>query len=231
MFQHRPTWLIIPQSEHVKIALHIAENWGNTIFSSIPKYKDEFLEWVRTHDRAFGINDNIEIGWEKVTYTTEERIDIIKKGFDLHNTNTIVDITVLHHLSQLCVEQQFLSSIWGKIQNYITQKIQQENLNIIYHQNLQSITWLCDNASFHFCIWKDTSLTLSVVDDFNLYTKKDIVIKIKENNIYLDPFPLKKEIEGTILWYSEKWYPDELDPYKIHYKFLSFRNRSVWHIK
>jgi hypothetical protein len=210
MFIHRATGLIIPQDEHAKIVIHIAENWWNDVFLTISEHKEEFLEWVRTHDRAFWINDTIEIGWDTAKYTKEERIEIVQKWLEMHHSNTITDITVLHHLHQLCSEQEFLFPTWKEINEYIQEMIQQERLNALYHQDLQTVTWLCDNTSFQFCIWKESSLTLSVIDNFSNRTKTEITIKIQWNNIYLHPFPLKNEIRWDIIWYSTEWYPEKV---------------------
>lgn len=220
MFIHRPTGLIIPQDEHAKIVAHVAENWWNDAFSSISEHREEFLEWVRIHDRAFWINDIVEIGGDIVKYTKDERIRIIQRWFEMYHSNTITDITVLYHLRQLCSEQEFLFPIWEQINWYIKKKIQQKGLNTLYHQDLQTITWLCDNASFQFCLWKESSLTLSVIDDFSNRTKTKITIKIYWTKIYLDPFPLKEEITGNIIWYLVDWYPQKLKHNKIRYLIL-----------
>ncbi len=64
MFKSTQRPIVIPQSEHLKLAGALAQLWGNAEFELPPLPQLSVVTGIALHDRAFGYLDDLPVGTE-----------------------------------------------------------------------------------------------------------------------------------------------------------------------
>ena len=64
MFKSTQRPIVIPQSEHLKLAGALAQLWGNAEFELPPLPRLSVVTGIALHDRAFGYLDDLPVGTE-----------------------------------------------------------------------------------------------------------------------------------------------------------------------
>lgn len=204
MFIRPSDRLIIPQTEHLKLAGVIAEHWGNNTFQKPSIDHDAFVKGVTEHDAAYGQLDTLSI----TDMSQEARREILTKLIDQDLGNPTSNIVALCHVLRLIGEDPSRNDLREQCLTRIDIEI--EKTEYLHHDFAWAdpITELCDNISFDFCLEEHTPAHGEV---YRLKTDTQatlITYTIVKNTIMLDPWPLDTpRIEGSILGYEEEGYP------------------------
>lgn len=203
--------IVIPQSEHLRLAGILAHKWGNSRFR-LPKInRESFVLGVATHDRAFGFLDTAEVG----KLSVQERSAQVQMWLDTAYTNPEAELIVLLHVRRLLNAGE-LGALYEKLDARIRDVVNENNLSLIEFEHADTITGLCDGVSFDFCFEYEIERTRSV---FAASDKMiELTYKIKDHKITLDPWPFSVSvIEDYILGYEQSGYPKELQPVMLEF--------------
>ena len=97
MFKSRRRPIIIPQSEHLRLAGTLAYLWGNQDFDFPSINRTSLVGGVSLHDRGYGILDNSPVG----EMPKLEWVEITRRGFYMPGSDAAGDLIVKHHLLRL----------------------------------------------------------------------------------------------------------------------------------
>lgn len=214
MFQSKTRNIVIPQSEHARLAGTIAYHWGNTDIAPSPVGAMAFAAGVTFHDRGYGLIDTMGIG------TTDESVwlETQRRGVYMTNADLVIDTVALLHIRRLLSHsleddvQVLLAFTDERIEHNIAQTPYTRN----DFDHADTITELCDNISFKFCFEEPAQFTGNVGATDNL---QSIQVQIEQRGvIHLNPWPLNvAEVRGFILGYQAAGYPDHLQPILVEY--------------
>ncbi|MEL7233495.1 MAG: DUF3891 family protein [Chloroflexota bacterium] len=214
MFQSKTRNIIIPQSEHARLAGTIAYHWGNTATAATPIDKTAFAAGVTLHDRGYGLIDTMGIG------TTDESVWLMtqQRGIHTPEADPVIDTVALMHIRRLLSHsdeadaQAFIQLADERIAHNIAQTAHTHDEFV----QADRVTELCDNISFKFCFEELAQFTGNVGATDNL---QPIQVQIKPRGvIHLNPWPLNvAEVQGFILGYQAAGYPDHLQPILVEY--------------
>lgn len=213
MFVRPSDRLIIPQTEHLKLAGVIAAHWGNNTFEKPSIDHDAFVKGVVEHDAAYGQMDILSV----TEMTQEARRDILTKLIQQDLGNPTSNIVALCHALRLIGDDPTRLDLREQCLARIDREI--EMTDYLHHDFAWAdpITELCDNISFDFCLEEHTPARGEV---YRLRTDTQatlITYTIVQNTITLDPWPLDvPQVEGSILGYEEEGYPTS-KPHPIPY--------------
>ena len=208
MFKHK-SGLFIPQSEHLRISGSIALLYGNKEFEKPFNY-EVWLQSIAVHDKIFGISDTDLLG-EISSLKREEQVN----NWINSEYNSIEEkLIILFHVRRILKDNNL------QLSNLIDKEIEEisknNNLDLEKYQKIDSITDLCDLASFLFCFGDDKTTSLNVFKNEKETIK--VEIQIQDEQIILDPWPLSVEkYEGYILGYKTKEDLKNFNPQIIKY--------------
>ena len=97
MFESKERAIVIPQSEHGRLAGLLAWLWGNSHFDLPPVNRMSFVEGISLHDRGYGMLDNSAIG----SAPEQEWLMLTRKGFNLQFQDAVADLITRFHLRRL----------------------------------------------------------------------------------------------------------------------------------
>lgn len=208
MFRHK-NGLLIPQSEHLRISGSIALLYGNKEFEKPFNY-EVWLQSIAVHDKIFGICD---------TYLLSE-ISSLKREEQVNNWinseyNSVEEkLIILFHVRRILKDNNLQVS--KLVDKEIKEISKNNNLELEKYQKIDSITDLCDLASFLFCFGDRKTTSLNVFKNEKETIK--VEIQIQDEQIILDPWPLSVEkYEGYILGYKTKEDLKNFNPQIIKY--------------
>lgn len=204
MFIRPSDRLIIPQTEHLKLAGEIAAHWGNDSFETPDIDRDAFVKGVTEHDAAYGQMDTLSI----TEMTQQARRDILTKLIQQDLGNPTSNIVALCHVLRLIGEDPARHDLRELCLARIDREI--EKTDYLHHDFAWAdpITELCDNISFDFCLEEHTPAHDEVYRLKSDTQATLITYTIMQNTITLDPWPLDvPRIEGSILGYEGEGYP------------------------
>lgn len=213
MFVHPSNQLIIPQTEHLKLAGEIAAHWGNERFDRPQIAFDAFVKGVTEHDQAFGELDTLSI----TNMSPDERNNILNKLVNQDLGNPVSNIVALMHVLRLIGVDPKRTDLKQQCLNRIDQET--EKTPHLHHDFAWAdpITELCDNISFDFCLEEPTPAHGEVYTINGSMDPARIIYTITGSTITLDPWPLDvSRIEGIILGYEQEGYPQS-KAHKIPY--------------
>ncbi|MEM6530130.1 MAG: DUF3891 family protein [Chloroflexota bacterium] len=215
MFQSKTRNIVIPQSEHARLAGIIAYHWGNTAIATTPIDTTAFAAGVTLHDRGYGLIDTMGIG------TTDESVWLMtqQRGIHTPEADPVIDTVALMHILRLLSHsnendaQAFLQLADERIAHNIAQTAHTREDFV----QADRVTELCDNISFKFCFEEPAQFTGNVGPNEKL---QPIHAQVEPQGvIHLNPWPLRvAEVRGFILGYQAAGYPDHLQPILVEYK-------------
>ena len=220
MFQSKIRPLIIPQSEHARLAGVLASLWGNAVFDRPALDWVGFVKGVTFHDRGYGLIDNFPIGVvDEVTW-----LGIMRQGIESQYADPIADVLVLIHIQRLLrlrdtPERKELADL---AESSIQKQLRQHHLTRKPFEWADRITRFCDSVAFHFAFGAPVEVTLPVYSQTTLMKEIVLTYTIESNgNIIVNPWPFAVDQgAGFIIGYQVEGYPDRLEPdiisWRIH---------------
>jgi hypothetical protein len=214
MFQSKTRNIVIPQSEHARLAGTIAYHWGNTAIAATPIDTVAFAAGVTYHDRGYGLIDTMAIGatYESVWLATQRR------GIYIMDADPVTDTVALMHIRRLLShgDSDESRSLIQVADERIAHNIAQTAHTHEDFVQADRVTELCDNISFKFCFEEPAQFAGNVGTIDNL---QPIQVQIEPRGvIHLNPWSLNvAEVRGFILGYQATGYPDHLQPVLVEY--------------
>ena len=208
MFKHK-SGLFIPQSEHLRISGSIALLYGNKEFEKPFNY-EVWLQSIAVHDKIFGICDTDLLS--EISYLKRE--EQVNNWINSEYNSVEEKLIILFHVRRILKDNNFeLSKLVDKEIEEISKN---NNLELEKYRKIDSITDLCDLASFLFCLGDRKTTSLNVFKNEKEMIK--VEIQIQDERIILDPWPLSVEkYEGYILGYKTKEDLKNFNPQIIKY--------------
>ncbi len=210
MFRSEKRDIIIPQSEHARLAAIIASHWGNSEFDKPPFDFNSFVEGVALHDSAYGMIDKLELG----NLATDKWIDVVEKGAQLKFDNPIVTIIVKLHIKRLIINDEFprKKEVIETIDTDINSNLKLTNNTLDDFLWVDRITNLCDMAAFNFSFEREKKVKFRIRPKINSTEEKTITVKNLDGGVIkINPWPFSiPEIKGWIYSYEGKEYPEKL---------------------
>lgn len=207
MFKSKRRNLVIPQTEHSRLAGIIAQLWGNNIFDRPEMDFNAFVLGVSQHDRGYGNFDNFNIG----EGSDEQWMKIQEVGIAMDTIDPAADIVAMMHMRRLLVAKNIRAAepLVEMIDDRVREKIALTDLDLNAFHWADHITRLCDSIAFAFS-FEDTSLIkrhiYSRLGDKSLVT---ITVSVHEGVISADPWPFSVEdYGGFVFGYESDTYPE-----------------------
>ena len=218
MFKHKQRTVVIPQSEHQRLAGELALLWGNAEFELPPLPRLSVTAGIALHDRAYDTLDNMAID-----EVTEDRwLAVTRKGFFMPCGDPIADLITRHHLLRLVCGRPTPSrlELAGEMRFAIQQQIAQHGFDAGLFQQVDRMTELCDAVAFDFCWGEPASRQMEVVTHYASAKSRSVRYQVEGSEIRLDPWPLAVENHtGYLVGYQLEGYPEQADglllPYTI----------------
>ena len=221
MFRSRRRSLAFPQSEHARLAGHLACVWGNDHFKlpggspDDPVSVDAFHAGVALHDAGYGPLDDDAIG-EMSTEASRRRF---MRLMEVELDDAVAEIIVKHHARRLmgyagCPDLEALCSTRIEI---LTASI---DVPTECFQRIDTITDLCDSIAFHFCFEQPADGTVSV--STSIASTDHVSVRFRyhgERDVTVSPWPFSiDEVCGYMLAYRAPDYPALLEPVVVPYR-------------
>jgi hypothetical protein len=216
MFKSKQRPVVIPQSEHSRLAGALAFAWGNAQFDSPPLPRLSFVEGVALHDRGYGYLDILPIG----EACEDDWLEVTRRGFEMPSGDAIAAIITRFHLRRLVAwratpERHALAE---EMATAIDQQIAQTGLPKLIFERTDRITDFCDSVSFDFCFERPAHGRVMVYPRNDSEEEISIQYEIKDGDITLTPWPLAVDkISGYLIGYQADSYPERLIPVLLPY--------------
>ncbi len=212
MFISKERPIVVPQSEHQRIAGILAKHWGNETFSLPSINRDSFVLGVATHDRAFGQLDTAALG----QISEEDRVVQVDEWLNTAYEDPETELIVLLHVRRL-MDTPERQTLYKKLDARIQTIVKDHNFDLTLYVQADTITDFCDLIAFDFSFESGTSRTVSVYQDPKTIT--DITYKLSQGKVTLDKWPFSvPKIEGYILGYQQDGYPENLQPVVLDFE-------------
>lgn len=210
MFLSTKRSIVIPQSEHARLAGIIAALWGNAGFEKPVLPTISFIQGVVFHDIGFGYHDNLHVSG----LTPEERAKTLRDGMQTHSEDVITDIVRLYHIRRLIADSsEPRSELLHECEQAIQEKLQDIQFQDDDFSFADHITELADDIAFDFSLEEDSSGSVAVKRSKSAVDITNIAFTIHKNVITLEPWPLSVDMyEGFIIGYEKDGYPESLKP-------------------
>lgn len=199
--------VVIPQSEHCRLAGLIAGLWGNQDFE-VPELGRQRLSFaVLAHDQCYGKLDTLEVGKASV----EQWVACRRRGLQKHFGDRAVDILVAMHTKRLAKLNRaaLCRSLEIEAESKVQRLLSDAELPRSRYEAIYTVFSLCDTLSYHFCLEALTAGSLDVYRNFTPPTKVKVFFQILRNgHISINPWPLCDDcLSGTLEAFSEEGYP------------------------
>jgi len=217
MFKSSSRDLIVPQSEHARLAGLMAFHWGNQNFAKSNLPFESFVKGVAFHDRGYPRLDNFPING----MPENEWLKILKQGAELDYSDLEANVIILMQIRRVALynrtpeREKFANEITLKIDKLIAQSFYLEEDFLFADQ----ITAFCDSVSYQFCFEQSSKLELELrakPEDKEASKIKVSKIKVqfeKNGLVKISPWPFSiKNLSGYLNAYASSTYPDKLDP-------------------
>jgi hypothetical protein len=209
--------VVIPQSEHAKLAGTLALLWGNSSFDLPEIDRLSFIAGVGLHDRGYGCLDAAAIG----EIAEADWLATTRRGFHMPCSDPVADLIIKHHLKRLNSNGDSAESkeLGEEMERVIQSQLEQYALSGEQFARIDRITNLCDMIAFDFCFEQAAKGQIMICPRND--TKEEIVVHylIEEGKIMADPWPFSVETYSNyVTGYHLKDYPAELDPLIIPYQ-------------
>ncbi len=215
MFRSKIRNVIIPQSEHARLAGTLAMLWGSDAFDRPVLPFASFINGVLLHDREYDLIDNHPImGMDASTW-----LAIKQKALNYGSNDPVVDAIVFSHVRRLVGHQDTLDrrQLADDLDTRIAECIAQTDWTPNDFRWADSITDFCDMVAFHLSFEAPTTAQVSVnFQRDNLKTCELSYEILESGRIHVTPWPFSVEQHtGFIMGYRAEGYPDKLDPLAV----------------
>lgn len=220
MFKSKRRAIVIPQSEHLKLAGTLALLWGNAEFELPPLERQSVVAGIALHDRGYGYLDHVSIG----EADDDEWLAITRRGFYMPAGDPVADLVTRHHLLRLAARDDpppARRALAQEMRAVIAAQIEQHGLDAELLRRVDRMTQLCDHVSFEFCFEAPAEGQVQVFARYGDAGATAIHYRVAGNVITLNPWPLQvTEYSGYLVGYQQAGYPDRLEslivPFQLH---------------
>lgn len=216
MFKSIKRPIIIPQSEHLKLAGTLALLWGNARFERPPLSHDSVVAGIALHDRAYGYLDNIPVP----SGDEEQWVAVTRRGFYMPCADPVADVITRHHLLRLAGWQDTPArrALAEEMRAEIQREIQEHGFDAELFTRIDCVTNLCDNIAFSFCRETPADGRVEVFSNYARGETTTVRYTVAGSGITLDPWPLTVEqYAGYVVGYRADGYPERLDGMVVPY--------------
>jgi Protein of unknown function (DUF3891) len=211
MFKSRKRSIVIPQSEHLKLAGNLAYLWGNDDFDLPSIGRLSLTMGIGQHDRGYGTLDNSPVG----EMPEAEWLEITRRGFFMACSDVNADLIIKHHLLRLAGYDgsESRKALTAEFQNTIQRLLGQHGYSAELFARIDRITNLCDSISLNFCREQAAEGDVTVFPKNGLPEQASVHYAVKSGQIRVNPWPFSVEdYSGYIIGYQQSGYPDTADP-------------------
>ncbi len=219
MFKSRQRPIVIPQSEHLKLAGSLALLWGNVDFDPPPFPQLSFVEGVGLHDRGYGYLDTLPVGGA----AEADWLAVTRRGFYLPCSDPAADLITRLHLRRLVSSKSTpgCRALLQEMEHVIDQQFSQYGLSPAVFERADRITNFCDRVSFDFCFEQPTEGEVLIYAHHDNQEGTGVQYRIEGSLITLAPWPLSAErCSGYLVGYQAEGYPARLEPVIVPYTLV-----------
>jgi hypothetical protein len=217
MFKSKTRPILYTQYEHGRLAGTLAALWGNKAFDRPALDFDAFVAGVTLHDWGYRVLDNVPIGES----TEEAWLEVVRRGIDYRFAHPTTDIVVKLHIRRLLSwdSSPEREALIEAIDDQVNGRLPESGATLEAFQRADKITQLCDMISFDYCFEAPQERTYQVYKKPNAAETTRVSYRVQAGGeVVVDPWPFGvPAITGTILAFTRKNYPDELNPLVVGY--------------
>ena len=217
MFKSRRRSIVIPQSEHLKLAGALAMLWGNDDFDIPPIERNSMIAGMALHDRGYGQIDNFPIG----AMSEEEWQRIARQSFSMDSSDVVSDTIIKYHVRRLASysKTEERTELAEEFSQRIDVQLKTHRLSQEVFDRMDRITELTDNISFTFCFDIPGSGAVSIFPKNGEDTEVSVKYRVENGTIHVEPWPFSvSHYEGYIFAYPLDGYPERLDAFVVPYR-------------
>ena len=218
MFKSTRRPILIPQSEHLKLAGTLAYLWGNAAFEQPPLPHLSVTAGIAQHDRAYGYLDNLPVGG----LDDETWLALTRRGFFMPCSDPVTDLVVRHHLLRLVSGRSTPArdQLAAEMRTAIERQLGENGLAPELLEQVDRMTRFCDNVSLHFCR-EDVLEGEELVHARYGEPPISIHYRVEGSQIGIAPWPLSVSGQhGYVVGYHLQGYPEQpeslLVPFHIY---------------
>ncbi len=216
MFKSRNRDVVTPQSEHSRLTGMLAYHWGNEEFDKPPHF-DSFVLGVTLHDRGYGEYDDDPIGGVPI----ERWIALQKRGVERSYSDPVADIVAVRHIRRLLgydgtPERRALMTTADR---RIESRLRETDITRDDVEWMDRITNLLDSITFDFGFETPAQSTRPICPRYGSDETISVSYALETGGIVtVDPWPFRVDrIEGYVLGYEARGYPQRLAPILIEF--------------
>ena len=212
MFKSSQREIVVPQSEHARLAGLMAFHWGNADFDLSPLPFESFVKGVAFHDRGYPRLDTFPING----MPEDEWLKILETGAQLSFTDLEANIIVLMQIKRVALYNKTASrkKFADKVEKEIDDLIASSSYSEADFDFADQIAPFCDSVSYKFCFEEAGELELNLKAKQGDASPTKVCVEFsKEGAIKISPWPFKvKSFSGFLNAYNTLGYPSALDP-------------------
>lgn len=220
MFRLQDPDVVVPQSEHGRLAGMIALHWGNESFARPPIDFDSFVAGVMLHDWHYGPSDEFPLDDLEPTPRDSQRwrswLDLAKRGEASTFDDPIAEAVAKRHLVRLLDGEDDPEAI--ELSHRLDQRVDRlcgfagiERRDV---DAADSIVRVCDRLAFDVFRQSPDRDTIDVCSDFD--GARSVTLRYSMSvgsRIVLDQWPLTCDsLQIGLLSFRRETYPRELTP-------------------
>lgn len=216
MFKSKTRPIVIPQSEHLKLAGALAHAWGNLDFALPPVEWASLVLGIGLHDRGYGYLDTSAV----LEMPEPEWVEITRRGFHMPCADPIADLITRHHLLRLTDNHPSpaVQALHYEFEWEIRDQLLELGFSPSTFERIDRITNLCDKISFSFCFEEPTHGYMNVFQHSTSQLETPVHYSIAGTDIHITPWPFSGDIiTGYLIGYQRERYPTQLDPVLLPY--------------
>jgi hypothetical protein len=220
MFKSKTRSIIIPQSEHGRLAGMLALLWGNADFDRPALDFAAFVDGVILHDWNYGLIDTLPI----MEAGEEEWLAMARRGVEHTFENPITDIVVKLHLKRLLKSHDYpeRQKLVRVIDGQVAARLPQTGFTLADFEWADKITRFCDMVAFDFSFEQPTTATIDLYARCDVDQMIPVTYEIKpDSKIHVDPWPFSVPCYSDFIFgYQRAGYPDNLCPVIIKFQLF-----------
>jgi hypothetical protein len=217
MFKSKVRSVVVPQSEHGRLAGLLAFHWGNAQYDPPAVPQLAFVEGIALHDRGYGFLDNLPIG----EAAEEDWLQVVRSGFAMPSSDPVASLVTRFHLRRLVAAQSTprRRDLAREMAEAIDRQMAESGLDEHLFARIDSITDFCDSISFDFCFERPTRGEVLVYPRNSSPEPVPLQYELRDGEITMAPWPLSVEaFSGYLVGYLAQGYPDLLSPVLLPYR-------------
>ena len=217
MFKSKSRPIVIPQSEHLRLAGALAMLWGNGDFDIPPVERNSMIAGMALHDRGYGLLDNSAIG----EMSEEEWQGIARRSFSKNSSDVVADTIIRYHIRRLASysNTDARRAMVAEFSQAIDEQIKSHGLPKEVFDRMDRITELTDNVSFAFCFDVPDSGVVSIFPRNREDSEISVHYRVENGIMNVSPWPFSVDFyNGYIFAYPLDGYPERLDPFILPYR-------------